>query len=357
MTANGRVSLVLLALSLGLSLSSALLAAPPKPKPAVAAPAPAPAPTPPPAEAPASIDAGAEETPAPRAPSESASAAPSSPPPQSTPPSKGRGLTDNVPCSACHTTEAWRAKGKAPGDTGGFDHATTGFPLTGQHARAACVSCHDGKRKIKRDCSSCHTDAHSGRLSQSCDQCHVPQGFRVTKPLEIHRFTRFPLTGMHVLADCTQCHRRAADHQWTGAPIDCFACHERDYRRADLHPVHVGTATSPSFPRDCSQCHRAIGWAPAKFDPAALGGRVAAALQAAPPGHDLRFPIGFGSHRMATCSDCHAQLAVPRIVRCTGCHAHDPVRLTQQHKRQPLPASAVASGSSCLSCHPGGARR
>jgi hypothetical protein len=260
-----------------------------------------------------------------------------------------RGVTEALPCTACHTTDGWRSKAEG---TARFDHATTGFPLTGQHVQTPCVGCHDSKRTVKRACASCHADAHRGRLSTGCDGCHVPAGWRMTKPLEIHRFTRLPLTGMHVLADCTQCHRRANDHQWTGAPVDCFACHEKDYRRPDLRPVHTGSATSPAFPRNCSQCHTPMAWVPARFDPAQLTGSTHVALRTAPPGHDLRFPLSFGIHRGATCEDCHLQSAAPRMVRCDGCHAHDPIRLAAQHK-QPV----ARSGAACLSCHPGGARR
>ena len=268
-------------------------------------------------------------------------------PPQ---PAAKRSFTDSIPCSACHDTTGWKSKGGS-GEGAKFDHASTGFPLTGQHMHAACVACHNA-RPIKRACVSCHEDFHRGRLSQSCDTCHSPAGWKVTQPLQIHRMTRFPLTGMHVLADCSECHRRASEHRWTGAPIDCFACHEKDYRRPDLRPLHVGDATNPPFPRDCSICHRAISWVPAATPGVATGGVQSPLRSAPPPRHDVRFPISFGVHRMSTCDDCHASAAVSRAVRCIGCHAHDPLRLTQQH-RQPI----ATDGASCLGCHPGGARR
>jgi hypothetical protein len=271
----------------------------------------------------------------------SVSAAPGSPP--------KRSFTDAIPCSACHTTTAWREKG-ASGSEANFDHGATGFPLTGQHIHAPCVACHNSARAVKRACSSCHDDFHRGRLARSCDTCHSPAGWKVTRPLELHRMTRFPLTGMHVLADCSECHQRASEHHWTEAPIDCFGCHEKEYRRPELRPVHVGDATTPPFPRDCSMCHRSMAWAPAVQ--ANVAGTSTAALRAAPRNHDLRFPISFGLHRTATCDDCHASVAVPRAVRCIGCHVHDPARLLQQH-RQPM----ATDGASCLSCHPGGARR
>jgi hypothetical protein len=274
----------------------------------------------------------------------------SAPPASSSAPPPKRSFTDAIPCTACHNTTAWKSK-EPSGEKTKFDHSTTGFPLTGQHIHASCVACHDSARAIKRTCISCHDDFHRGRLSTSCDNCHSPAGWKVTRPLEIHRMTRFPLTGMHVLADCSECHRRASEHRWTGAPIDCFACHEKDYRRADLRPVHVGDATTPPFPRDCSICHRAVAWAPAATPGVAVS-KLSSGLQAAPPRHDLRFPISFGVHRTATCDDCHTSPAVPRAVRCIGCHAHDPVRLMQQH-RQPM----ASDGASCMGCHPGGARR
>ncbi len=261
-----------------------------------------------------------------------------------------KNFTDAIPCSACHTTTAWKDKQTSGGEVK-FDHSTTGFPLTGQHIHAACALCHNDTRAIKRACVSCHDDFHRGRLTQSCDNCHSPAGWKVTRPLEIHRMTRFPLTGMHVLADCSECHRRASEHRWTGAPIDCFACHEKDYRRPDLRPSHVGDAANAPFPRNCSICHRSVSWVPAAT-PGVATGAVKSGLRAAPAGHDLRFPISFGIHRTATCDDCHATAAVPRAVRCIGCHTHDPVRLMQQH-RNPV----ATDGASCLGCHPGGARR
>jgi len=259
-------------------------------------------------------------------------------------------MTDKMPCSACHTTTSWHAKGSTQ-DGHKFDHTSTGFPLTGAHVGTPCSGCHNATQTIKRACASCHDDVHRGRLPQSCDNCHTALGWKVTRPIEIHRFTRFPLTGMHVLADCSQCHRRASEQQWTDAPIACFGCHEQDYRRPDTFPVHVGTATSAALPRDCSQCHKSIAWVPALDISAALG-TSAGALQVAPLNHDLRFPISFGVHRTATCADCHASQAVPRAVRCVGCHAHDPAQVLQQH-RQPV----ATEGGACLSCHLGGARR
>jgi hypothetical protein len=262
-------------------------------------------------------------------------------------------ITESLACSACHTTTAWKTR-LATTDEDGFDHAKTGFPLTGVHGHTPCASCHIPDRPTpKRDCNSCHTDWHRGKLGASCDRCHSAVSWKATQPVEVHRMTRFPLTGMHVLADCTQCHQRANEHVWTGVPLDCFACHESDYKQPTMRPLHQGSATLAAFPRDCNQCHRSFSWAPA-FVPAGLTGVVRGGLSTfeAPPNHDLRFPISYGVHRTAQCSDCHTSQVTPRAVQCVGCHAHAPVTITLQHK-QPV----AKSGSACLACHVGGAKR
>jgi hypothetical protein len=262
-------------------------------------------------------------------------------------------ITSSLPCTACHSTDAWRTRATESAE-GGFDHAKTGFPLTGLHASVACVSCHMANRPTpKRECSACHADYHRGRLSSACDRCHSAAGWKVTRPIDIHRFTRFPLTGMHALADCNECHRRASDHQWSGTPVDCFGCHEKEYLRPNLRPAHQGPGVAQPFSRDCSVCHRAVAWVPAfiRLTPTGIASQGLTGQQA-PPRHDLRFPIGFGPHRTAACSDCHASATVPQAVRCVGCHAHEPLLIARQHK---TPVSTL--GASCLGCHPGGARR
>lgn len=267
-------------------------------------------------------------------------------------------------CSECHTTSGWSMTAMA-GAGGGFDHARTGFPLTGAHTQVPCVSCHLAERTTERECMGCHQDEHEGRLGLQCDQCHDARNWRSTRAVQRHRMTRLPLTGVHALLDCTACHARTTDRTYTEVPADCFACHEKDYR-SDIHPVHQGDPNNPSlapFTRDCGACHRPIGWAPAVVNPrifgltgsgAGLGAGTAAGMShGARASHDLRFPISFGKHRAADCESCHPVPASPRLVACTGCHAHSPLRLRRDHG-----GSTVATdGAGCLGCHPGGAAR
>jgi hypothetical protein len=175
---------------------------------------------------------------------------------------------------------------------------------------------------------------------------------------EIHRRTRFPLTGMHALADCTECHQRNGERQWTTVPSDCFSCHASDYLDPNVHPSHRGTATSAPFPQDCSQCHVASAWSPAFVDPTAIASASTSAARAGlggmviPANHDRHFPVSRGPHRGAPCNSCHTSSRTPRLVRCTGCHAHNPVKLQAQHGRR-----VSSSGGACLGCHPGGTAR
>lgn len=261
-----------------------------------------------------------------------------------------RSVTEGMDCSACHTPHTWKSISAASGGAA-FDHSKTGFPLTGRHVGVACAGCHGGEREVTRACAGCHEDAHQARLGPSCDECHSATSWFQTNAFARHRRTRLPLTGMHALVDCRDCHQRTSDRTWTAVAADCFACHEADYRRTDIHPLHVGIAGDPTTPplsRNCAECHRAIAWSPAFVaDPLVAGSQALSS----PAAHDRLFPLSFGPHRGAECSSCHLSPAMPRAVRCTGCHEHDEAKLRKQHQQ------VAAFNTSCLSCHPGGSAR
>lgn len=267
--------------------------------------------------------------------------------------SSSSNFTQGVDCVSCHSTTTWKQNTMgASGGASGFDHDKTHFPLRGQHRFVGCVNCHKPNQKIKTACVSCHQDPHQSRLGRMCESCHSTRAWNETRALEMHRRTRFPLSGMHVLADCTQCHQRRGEREWSFPPADCYACHENDYKRPGLLPSHVGAAGQVPFPRDCSICHRPAGWRPAKRDAVPLRTQ-AFTLGQAPPDHDATFRISSGFHQGAACTTCHLSAEVPRMVRCDGCHAHDAPSLTRAHKGKPVPTS----GQACLSCHPGGMAR
>ncbi|QQR89056.1 MAG: hypothetical protein IPJ88_12635 [Myxococcales bacterium] len=259
-------------------------------------------------------------------------------------------FTESVACDTCHSTSGWRMKGVASGQSG-FDHAKTGFPLTGRHKVVPCLGCHQPGKHIKRDCNSCHHDNHEGRLGRFCDSCHSAVSFSQVRAIEVHRRTRLPLTGMHALLDCTQCHTRTTGREFSTVPSDCFSCHATEYRSPDTHPLHSGTSTQQAFPRNCSLCHRSIAWSPATVDPTIFSGNAAMLLST--QGHDIRFAISYGAHQGSPCESCHLSENNRRLVSCTSCHAHNTLRLKQQHQGK-LPSPQAAN---CLHCHPGGIAR
>jgi hypothetical protein len=245
---------------------------------------------------------------------------------------------------AARLAVAWKLStgaGKA-----GFDHDRTGFALRGAHVQTGCATCHTGV-KIAATCDGCHKDPHRGRMDGQCYECHTAVAWSDVKQLEQHRRTRMPLTGKHAVVDCIQCHKNQAADQFSNTPVDCFACHQADYRATTTHPNHDGTDPAGSgvpFPRECGMCHNPIGWSPAFGVPSSFTGRIARVE------HDPYFALTTGSHRAVDCTGCHVDRKRMQAVRCDGCHSD--VALRGQHKTR-----VINEAVSCLSCHPRGARR
>ena len=237
-------------------------------------------------------------------------------------------------CKGCHAATGWKLAGTGGN---GFDHDATGFVLRQAHARVACASCHDGKpraagARTNATCQSCHADPHKGRLTGQCFECHTAVAWQDVAVFEQHRRTRMPLTGKHALIECSACHRRQGDRTWRDLPTDCYGCHEQDNRAAVGHEA--------AFHRPCALCHDTLAWAPA-LTPADIA-RVA--------DHDRSFVLSTGPHRGASCESCHVDPTRSRAVRCDGCHGA--VALRAQHQTSVAPIA-----STCLRCHPRGARR
>lgn len=308
----------------------------------------------------------------------------------------------NIECAACHQPESWTAIRVTPT----FDHARSGFPLRGGHARAACRACHVALdfTGTPRDCVACHEDLHRGELGSTCARCHTPRSFfDRTAMVQEHAQTRFPLDGSHLLADCRACHQGVALGRlsFVGQPTRCEACHMTRYASATPNHQQVGFST------DCTQCHSTIDWARARFDHSQAGfpltgahstlscdqchqnfvftGGAAACVQChqadydgttnpnhpsagIPPDcaachgtvtwdgarfdHDaLWFPVYSGKHRgrWQACADCHTAPDNFAQFTCTQCHSQ--ARMDEHHREVsgygPTPAD-------CLRCHPRG---
>ena len=145
-------------------------------------------------------------------------------------------------CETCHNETAWRQKVT-------FDHDLSRFPLIGLHATVPCEACHKSQsfKDVPHACNSCHNDIHhEGRLGQTCERCHNPNGWMLWR-FDHGKDTRFPLTGKHTAVACHDCHteKNVAAAQLS---MDCFGCHSGD-------DAHRG-----AFGRACSTCHTTEGF-------------------------------------------------------------------------------------------------
>ena len=304
-------------------------------------------------------------------------------------------------CATCHGTAGW--------SVADFDHASTRFPLTGAHQKAACSGCHGTPSGgatarfagLDLRCGACHADAHQGQFRAiapvlDCDACHVTSAFRGT-PFDHAGVARFALEGAHAV-NCDRCHPVvAADaatpvrlYRPTSAACDachadphegragaaCEACHapsrwrdvrlqgagsfDHDQTGFPLRGRHSGqacTACHPGAPRGrgaevaCRECHEDRHHRGAEGDDCArchvsTGWAVSAAVRS----HDAtRFPL-VGAHRAADCQECHGSAEPPVYAgtptACLACHAGD-VRAAGRHPDH------VAAGFSddCSECH------
>lgn len=185
-------------------------------------------------------------------------------------------------CAVCHSAEGW-----SPAK---FDHDLSSFRLEGEHANAACESCHRDNvfKGTPSDCYSCHRqdDEHDGQYGTDCAACHNPSDWEDAD--FDHSRSNFPLTGRHAGLACEQCHNAG---QFTGLSTSCASCHG--------DPVfHAGM-----FGLDCAACHSTDNWY-TRYD----GPHPAIADEG-----------GSGvNHGGASCRDCHTQTL--SSATCLACH-------------------------------------
>lgn len=244
-------------------------------------------------------------------------------------------------CVECHKEHHGKEFSIVRFDTTHFDHERTGFTLTGQHARNACVACHrpanvreerirGNAARMKagtflglgRECLSCHKDHHGGQFTKSCTTCHGQDHWKPATGFS-HERTRFALTGKHEQVECSKCHRAPAPGgviAYTGLKFaSCSACHK---------DPHAG-----KFKKPCESCHVTTGWS---------------AGVAAHFNHSTtRFPLR-GKHATTPCERCHrgretgsGRFVIKEFGKCLDCHA-DP------HRGKFVPAGATKR---CEECH------
>ncbi|MFC2165315.1 multiheme c-type cytochrome [Acidobacteriota bacterium] len=185
-------------------------------------------------------------------------------------------------------------------------HDRTNFPLTGRHRTVSCRECHLNKvfEGTPTACEVCHwerrqDDRYQLRLGNHCGDCHTTFAWKNVSPNKWNHLaaTGYALEGVHRTLDCVECHGESG---FVMNKIDCFSCHEEDYRET-REPDHV----SAGFPTQCQLCHfNTHSWQGAKFS------------------HD-----GFilrGQHKITGCQECHSSGIYKGLPSdCVDCHLDD----------------------------------
>ncbi len=223
-------------------------------------------------------------------------------------------------CETCHEPERWATASRA-------FHKSGQFPLEGRHLAVPCASCHVSgvTRGTPTQCFDCHwarrqDDRYHLRLGSQCEQCHRPTSWTAVTWNHTAR-TGYALNVAHAVLRCDNCHKNGT---FINTRLDCFGCHEEDYRRA-RNPNHV----EAGFPTTCEACHRqtASTWGSGAFN------------------HQAIFPL-VGVHATQPCAACHVNGVYSGTPReCVGCHQDD-------YQRTQSPNHAAAGfPTACEACH------
>jgi len=282
-----------------------------------------------------------------------------------------------------------------------FDHFTTGFPLSGAHARVECEDCHQRGvfQGTPSQCNACHNGRTAvGKDSQhiqsldTCDDCHTAFSW-ATRAVD----------HSSVIGECTSCHQLPVKHLATGST--CDNCHNTlswnatGFDHSDITQpcasCHNGTdATGKSnnhIPTNaaCDDCHTPRSWQNARVDHTSLtaacvschNGIVAEGKPRNHPTpssdvcddcHNTRTWLGAGFNHAdvvpGTCSNCHEKNAghITSSNICDDCHVgtttwnnakfeHTPgAQCDTCHNGNPTvgkPNDHIASTNNCEACH------
>lgn len=148
-------------------------------------------------------------------------------------------------CARCHNTTAFREITWTSRD----HDAWTGYPLRGEHAKAACADCHPRRARpdaqgrtlgaAAKSCAACHSDVHAGQFVlegvNDCARCHTEEGKFVPSTFEHERDSRFKLDENHARLECAACHRPV--ERPAGKPVVRYR--PLDVECRDCHGTHV----------------------------------------------------------------------------------------------------------------------
>ena len=131
-------------------------------------------------------------------------------------------------CAQCHASITWLRTT--------FDHAATGFALTGAHVRIHCSQCHGPgtPQALPAACASCHQANYdqatnpnhvTAAFPTDCALCHSTSSWRGAQ-MANHDPQFFPIySGRHqgTWSSCASCHVNPSDYR----VYDCRSCHGR----------------------------------------------------------------------------------------------------------------------------------
>ncbi len=214
------------------------------------------------------------------------------------------------PCPSCHSDHHGRNFKLIRWDPKALNHADTGWPLRGKHAKVECAECHTTSSYLglRSACASCHEDPHAGRFDSTCTKCHDETSWSSLRLDDFsHVQARFQLRGAHASVECAKCHGDPPKYQGL-AFASCTNCHD------DPHKGKLGA--------DCKDCHTESDWHRIDFEPGAHRGLSLA-----------------NGHARVACKSCHDRgslLAPSRGRACVNCHA---------------PVHEADFGKQCGKCH------
>ncbi|MGB7845591.1 MAG: hypothetical protein WBL63_08255 [Candidatus Acidiferrum sp.] len=261
-------------------------------------------------------------------------------------------------CSTCHDTITWTDNT--------FNHAVTGFTLTGAHISpnpTPCVSCHVNNNYTltiqPTDCgnSSCHlTQWNSTQTLGGTVPNHITSGFPMAQCSTCHdtvnwadatfnhSTTGFPLTNSHQMAPagkvtaCAQCHINN-NYSLTIQPTDCgnSGCHLTTWQTTN-NPNHQ-TAGAAFAAANCSTCHDTITWTDNAFNHSVTGFALVGTHMSPNP---------------TPCASCHVNNNYTlNSADCMGCHltAWNSTQTLGGNVPNHVAANFPQTASACSGCH------
>jgi hypothetical protein len=227
-------------------------------------------------------------------------------------------------CQNCHDTVVWT--------NGKFDHATTGWALTGTHATTPCAQCHvnNNYNLTNTACVACHQADYNTAISPvnhvalgfptTCQNCHDTVVW--TNGKFDHATTGWALTGTHATTPCAQCH---VNNNYNLTTYACASCHQTDYNNAKTPVDHIAAG----FPTTCETCHDTVVWTNGKFDHTTTGWALT------------------GTHATTPCAQCHVNGNYKLTnTACVACHQTD-----YNTALTPVNHVALAFPTTCQNCH------